>query len=149
MCSLTRNTYSRVKYFTSGAVVVFSLDWGDRSVCCQWSGTVTGSDLVAANKQIQSDSRFDDLRYMLFLMDEIDHLDVSIEDIETVAAMGIGAAKSNANLRCASVASNDDWFGLSAFYQMHMDESDGPTWALKLFRDRSSAEDWLYDECMI
>ncbi len=128
--------------------MAFELEWVDRTVRCHWSGTVSGADLVTVNKLIQSDARFDDLRYLLFLMNDIEHMDVSIEDIEAVAAMGIGAARSNDNLRCATVSMDDDWYGLSSFYQMHMDEAAGPSWAMRVFTTREAAEEWLYDECL-
>ncbi len=129
--------------------MAYQLEWTDRAVCCRWSGTVVGLDLVAANQQIQSDARFDDLRYMLFLMNDVERMDISIEAIEQVAAMGIGAAKSNDSLRCAMVSSDDDMYGLASFYQMHMDEAGGPTWAMRLFRNERAANEWLFEELVV
>lgn len=128
--------------------MAYQVEWADRTVYCRWSGTVVGLDLVAANREIQSDARFDDLRFMLFLMNDVEHLDVSIEAIEQVAAMGIGAAKSNEQLRCAMVSVDDDMYGLSSFYQMHMDEAGGPTWPMQLFRTEKAASEWLFEECV-
>ena len=129
--------------------MAYKLEWADRAVFCRWSGTVVGGDLVTANQQIHSDARFDDLRYMLFLMNDVEQMDISIESIEQVAAMGIGAAKSNENLRCAMVSISDDMYGLASFYQMHMDEAGGPTWAMKLFRNEAAANDWLFEELVV
>ncbi|ARN74399.1 hypothetical protein [Oceanicoccus sagamiensis] len=129
--------------------MAFKLEWSGKTVSCHWSGVVKGHDLVTANRLIHSDARFDDLRYMLFLMADIEQVDVTIEDVEKLAAMGIGAAKSNSSLRCATVSTDDDWYGLSSFYQMHMDEAAGPSWSLGLFKTREAAEEWLFDECFI
>ncbi|WP_101759581.1 hypothetical protein [Oceanicoccus sp. KOV_DT_Chl] len=127
---------------------MFILEWGHQFVRCICSGSVSGSELLRANQLIHADARFDELKFMTFNMEDVEKIDVSIPDIERVAAFGVGAARSNPNLRCAMVSTSEDLYGLSSMYQMTMEEAGGATWSMGMFATTDAAEIWLSQECV-
>lgn len=86
--------------------MAFELVWEPDGVVKRFSGTVSADEFLRSVKQVQGDSRFDDVRYII--SDFSDGLaDKISEDILTeLSAMHYGAYASNPNCRIAFVTTD-------------------------------------------
>jgi hypothetical protein len=114
----------------------FEIDPGRRLVTTRIWGAATDDDILAHNRGLRGDPRFDPTYRQLADMSGITEILVTKGTIEEISR---GQLFTPGTQR-AFVASNDAVFGLLRKYELHA-ESLGQT--VKVFRDRKAAETWL------
>lgn len=102
-------------------------------------GHVTGKEVLDANCNIEKDSRFDALRYVINDFSECVGVSASITEIEEIAAIDYAAAASNPNIRLAIVATHPDVLVASARY-ISNPVSPFPA---RIFDSMDDARSWL------
>lgn len=102
-------------------------------------------DIIASNRQVYSDPRFDDIRYQLVDFRDVHEFEIPepddvLDQLRIVAGLDRAAAKSNPHI-CIAVLTQDEAFeALAAFYESEM--MDSP-WAIRVFSDTNTAHHWI------
>lgn len=117
----------------------YSIAWNKETVCCTFSGAVSGEELATCNLSMYGDPRFDDIRFQLFDMLKVTHVSFERDDVKLVAAYDRAAAKVNPNVKCALVSTDHVALKLSEVYRH---ENIGSPWEAKAFRSREEACEW-------
>ena len=96
--------------------MAFEITWEDRIACKRMWGSVSAEEFLRSIAAMQSDPRYDRLRYSINDFLEAQALQFSESDIHHYAAAGIGAAISNPRLRIVIVATDPKILGLIRVY---------------------------------
>jgi hypothetical protein len=116
------------------------LDEG-RGVLWKASGTLTGEDLLAANKEMFSrDISAEPYHYGLFDSTDIAHVKIAPEIMRQNARDDVLEARRMPNFVYAIYAASEVAFGFARMWEALVSESG---WATHTFRSRSEAIDWL------
>jgi hypothetical protein len=118
----------------------YKINWTERGVEWLYYGTVTGAELIESNEEIYGDPRFDDLRYQLVDLTEVERFDVSDTDIRKLAFFDAAAARSNPRIRLGIIASDTSGRAISDAYRASIQDA---TWEHRFFEEREAAEQWL------
>ncbi len=105
------------------------------------SGRVTGLDLVEYYRRLRAHPDFRSNLNEIFDAAQVDAVDVTAEDVRTLSSITEEFTKRGLPVRVAIVAPGDLEFGMSRMYEMLQVQSIN---VLKVFRDRKTAEDWLF-----
>lgn len=102
-------------------------------------GQLTGAEVLAANTKIESDPRFDSLRYVINDFLDCTGVTVSAPEIEEIAAIDHSAALINRNIRIAIVATHPEVEAASKAYA-----NDTLTaYTTRIFGTMADARAWL------
>jgi hypothetical protein len=107
------------------------------------SGTVTGSEIIEAHREIYNAANIRRQRYQLIDRSECKEYLVSYAEVQKIAEIDKKASKTNPNIIIAIVAPEDLQFGMSRVWEAHVEET---TFVTEIFRDRESAEHWLKEK---
>lgn len=102
-------------------------------------GHVTGNEVLKANVQAESDSRFDTLRYVINDFLDCTSLTVLPEDIAEISAIDKAASASNSKIRIAIVATNP---GVLAAANVYANDPLA-AFTIRLFNSMNDAESWV------
>jgi len=120
--------------------MAFEIVWEPDGVLKRFSGTVPAEEFLRSVKQIQGDSRFDDVRYVINDFSDA-HADRIGEDVLTeLSALHYGAYASNPNCRIAFV-STDSAFAERA--KRVLLSPDMMSYQIEFSPSVSEARDWL------
>lgn len=112
-----------------------------RLLCIKYSGTISGDDVLASQRSMTNDPRFDDIRELLldgFLIKE--NLTTQ-DDIAMITAIAKAQSITNPFIKNAVVVNpGEDSQALAAYYQF-LSESTG--WEIELFKTENDARNWL------
>lgn len=117
----------------------YSTTWSPRGVTWTFIGTVTGEELMRANREVWDDARFPDIRYQIVDMTRVEHFDVTADVMLELARRDHIAALTNASIRIAVAAHSDLIRALSLHYEAA--SSDSP-WTQHMFESLAEAEAW-------
>ena len=98
---------------------------------------MTAQEFMRSITELQSDARYDRLKYCINDLTGAQALRVTESDINHYAAMGIGAANSNPHIRIAIVAGNPEIVAMVRVYA-----SLSP-YQLECFGNMDSARAWI------
>ncbi|MFP4157421.1 MAG: hypothetical protein ACLFU4_07365 [Opitutales bacterium] len=118
----------------------YKINWKERGVEWLYHGTVTGAELIQSNEDIYGDPRFDDLRYQLVDLTQVERFEVSESDIRKLAFFDAAAARSNPRIRLGIIAGNASGRAISDAYRGSI---QNPPWEHQVFETREAAEHWL------
>ena len=104
------------------------------------SGTVTGDELRRCNDQMYAPDRIHRLRYQLCDFREIVNLEVSSDDVRSIASQDNVAAAQNPDITIAIVANRSVTFGMARMWQAYVDEAPFNT---HVIRTMEEARAWL------
>jgi hypothetical protein len=107
------------------------------------SDTVSGTDIIAANKEIYRNENFLKQRYQLVDKTKCSEYQVSNEEIQLIVEQDIAASKINPNVIVALISPTPMQYGMSRMYQGYVGDSGFLT---EVFRDRKSAEKWIEEQ---
>ena len=116
----------------------YTLDWEPKGVYWEYSGDVSGAEIIEASTAIYGDPRFDELNYKLVNFLKITSFDVQKMDIMMIASQHKAAALSNRRIKTAIVV-NEPSPLLDAFIAQL---SNSP-WEVKAFNCLVEASTWL------
>jgi hypothetical protein len=118
------------------------IDEQRRRVVTTWGTSVTGASLIDYQRSVWSDPRvrgFDELIDFRALV----KVDVSGEDLRTVASLAVQRDEEGDSSRFAIVASTSLTFGLSRMYQILRDVEDASKREVMVFQVLDEASAWL------
>ncbi len=120
----------------------YELIWEDRGVLWRFRDVVTGDELVQANLDIYSNSRFESMEYELAIFLDSVVFEASTETVRLVAELDASASKRNPKVLLAIVASQMVIRGLANLYRLQS-EVAGSTWKTEFFETEEEARRWL------
>jgi hypothetical protein len=121
----------------SGKKMPFEIFWEPKGAYKKVHGVVTAQEFMRSITELQSDPRFDRLKYTINDFTGAQALRITESDIHHYAAMGIGAANSNPGIRIAIVADNPE---IVAMVRVYASLSPYQT---EFFGDMASARAWI------
>ena len=120
--------------------MAFELVWEPDGVLKRFSGTVSADEFLRSVKQIQGDSRFDDVRYVINDFSGAAADKLCEETLTELSAMQYGAYASNPNCRIAFVTT-DQAFAESV--KRILLSPDMMSYQVEVTPTLSEARDWL------
>lgn len=114
------------------------MQWEKEGVYWQYSGDVTGQEIVNSSAKIYGDPRFDDLKYKLVNFLDASAVTMSDEEIAKIAYQHKAAEISNPRIKNAIVmtVARDLADKFAAFFA-------DSCWEVRVFEDMKSANQWL------
>lgn len=85
----------------------YSLIWEPDGVLIEFSGTLTARELIHSARQLHSDPRFDESRYVINDLSAISGHQLSDETLRELSAINYGAYASHPNCRIVFVTTDD------------------------------------------
>ena len=113
-------------------------EWEPRGVLKRFTGHITADEILQSVVEIEADPRFDELRYVINDMLDVTGVDAHMSHADEIAAIDGAAARSNANIRVAIVATRADVLALSRRYA----ESDLNRYPTRIFSTMAEARAW-------
>jgi len=125
--------------------MAYKLDWEPRGVYWEYSGTVTGQEIIDASTLIYGDPRFDDIRYKLVNFLNTEAIDIEEDDVNTIAFQHKAAAISNPRVKTAIVTSNRMSLDKNntAMLKLFISNLAASAWEVKAFENLQDANLWL------
>ena len=122
--------------------MTIKLEWETKQLLVmQYTGVVQGQELLDISLKLSGDPRFDDLRFILSNWANVKKTKVSTKDVKNLAAYVSAMAKTNGNIKNATVVSNtEEGEALATFYE-HL--TQGISWQVAHFKEEKAARAWL------
>jgi hypothetical protein len=121
--------------------VTYEVVWEVRGVIKRFFGHVTDHDMLQSVLDIESDSRFDDLRYVINDFSGITGSSISIPTIEDISIADSGAARSNPSIRVAVVTTSPEIRRMAEHYA----NSPMNAYETRIFATEAEARNWLHE----
>ena len=121
----------------------YEIRWEPAGVHWKYTGRLTGQDILQSNLQIYGDARFDDLKYQIVDLLDIDAIDAEPSHIKKVAYLDVAAARTNPGIKVAVVTERDT---LKEWAQMYAEYSDASPWETMVFGNVEEARAWVAEE---
>lgn len=119
----------------------FEIQWESRGAYKRFHGFITMDDLIQAAQRIEGDPRFDDMRYVINDFLAIAGHAVTDTQVRMLAAMDVGAAYTNPNIRIAVVTDRDEVRALTRAYTAPPLNA----YPTRIFATLNGAREWLRD----
>ena len=120
--------------------MAFELVWEPDGVLKRFSGTVSADEFLRSVKQIQGDSRFDDVRYVINDFSGAAADKLCEETLTELSAMQYGAYASNPNCRIAFVTTDQ---AFAERVKRILLSPDMMSYQVEVTPTLSEARDWL------
>lgn len=98
-------------------------EWKENGLHRQFTGSITGKEVLESNLYIHGDERFDNIRYVFNDFTRIDGFDVTELNIAEISTMDNVAAMYSKKLKIIIVANNEDFLHWARLYLTHMENS--------------------------
>lgn len=119
--------------------MAYTLAWEAKGVYWNYSGNVSGQEIIHASTEIYGDPRFDDLKYKLVDFSNAESIEISEDEIKLITYQHAAAAKSNARIKNAIVFDMDDERAtLFTDYLVKLS-----SWEVRAFENLPEANDWV------
>jgi len=109
------------------------------------SGTVTGKQVIEANKEIYNSDNLSRLKYKIVDRSNCTEYLVKPEEIQIIAGQEKEAAKVNPNFIIALISSSTLQYAMSRMWQLYI-EANESGFKTAVFKDRKSAETWIKEQ---
>ena len=116
------------------------LVWEENGLYRKFTDKISGNEVLNSVLKIQSDPRFDKIRYVLNDFTEISDFEVSETDIKRIVSVDNAAALTNANIKIAIVATNEP---LLQWIQYYCDRLEKSPYEVKVFSYIDDAYRWI------
>lgn len=118
----------------------YKVDWEGKGSVLTFSGLLTGHDLVDANDQVYEDDRFLSMEYQIVDFSHIEDLDMSSDDVKTLAHRDVIQTKRlDHTVKIAVVTDRVAIKGLARMWEL---TGDCEVWDTMIFKDLESARAW-------
>jgi hypothetical protein len=117
----------------------YEITWETRGARKRFFDHVTDAELMRSVEDIESDPRFDSVRYVVNDFLAVASFSVSEENVLTISAIAGAASISNPNIKVAIVATDTGVLALAELY------ADSPlnTYPTRIFTNMDAARDWV------
>ncbi|MBI4998298.1 MAG: hypothetical protein HZC22_15680 [Rhodocyclales bacterium] len=119
--------------------MTYQIEWKPRGVIKRFFGHVTDHDMLQSVLEIESDRRFDDLRYVINDFSGITGSSVDVPTVEEIAIADKGASLSNPSIRIAVVTTSPEIRTLAECYA----GSPLNAYQMRIFASEGEARSWL------
>lgn len=124
----------------------YTIVWNPGAIIWTFYGIISGKDAIQANLDIYGDPRFDNLRYGIVDLSNVEQFNIANEDLEVAAALDDAATITNPRLVIAVIATTEEALRVAALYESAMGTSK---WKVKVFSAMNDAQQWLSLACGI
>ena len=114
--------------------------WEQHGVYRIFSGKITGQEVLQSVQEVESDNRFDNIRYVINNFLDVTEIGVSPKDIKIIAAIDTAAALTNPDIKIAQIATDPQIKALNILYSEVTGNSPYPT---QVFSNLEDARKWL------
>lgn len=114
--------------------------WESRGVYRQADGVLNGSELLQSVIEVEGDSRFDEIRYVINDFSMVSEFKISNADILAISAMDKASAYTNSNIKIALVTGEHQ---LEEIYSQYNNMFETPPYPNRLFRTLEEARLWV------
>lgn len=113
--------------------------WKNSGLYREFSGRVSGEEVLESNLKLQGDPRFDTIKYIIndFLL--VSDIEINIDEIKRIAAIDKAASLSNSKLKIAMIVK---WESLLVWVHMYIESMKGSSYQYKVFDGFQEAEIW-------
>ena len=118
----------------------YKTTWVTKGVIITFCGVVENEDIFQVVEEINSDPRFDDIRYQIRDYTEVTEFNVDVKCVPKIAAWDKAAAMSNPNMKIAIVTTDSLMQILSSLYLAEIFMSH---WEGKIFNTMDEAQQWV------
>jgi hypothetical protein len=119
----------------------YTTTWEARGVVWNYSGTLTGNELLQSNLEIFGDERFDDIRYQIIDLTAVNAMEVTRRHMRKIAHLDMAAARTNPRVRVAVVTTSEGGIDMTDIYKQYTVEKS--PWHTKIFTTREAAAAWV------
>lgn len=117
----------------------YKIEWGNNCIHIKYDGEVNLNDMIAVNRLISRDSRYNHLKCNTSDFLGVTNLIVSKEDIEQLSSFHFIPSLSNPNLKLSIVSDNIDIREKVFKYIELMKVNE---WEIKLFDNLEESQKW-------
>ncbi|MCW8955618.1 MAG: hypothetical protein OQL09_01945 [Gammaproteobacteria bacterium] len=125
--------------------MTYKLEWEPRGIYWEYSGNVTGDEILEASTRIYGDHRFDDIRYKLVNFLNADTIDIEEDEVNMIAFQHKAASISNSRIKTAIVIHPHTTMSRnnSAKLELFITNLATSSWEVEVFNDLQKANIWL------
>jgi len=117
-----------------------TLSWRDGGLFRTFTGMVTGTEILESNLEMHGDRRFDEIKYVINDLSQINDFDISTDDITALQTVDRVAEYSNARLKIAIIVSNNEaLIELATLYRKSMQDN---AYEAEIFANLEEAHKW-------
>lgn len=117
----------------------YAIEWKHKGIVTAWSGSTGSGEVIRFLKEIQADSRFDDLLFSIHDYRNCDEIRFDPSSMEEVAALDRAGSASNPRIRVAIVADRPKVLEMVSAYVT----AELSPYMLRVFHDMPEALTWL------
>lgn len=118
----------------------YQLFWEPEGVYTELSGFVSNEEFVRSVTDVQSDSRFDEMRYLIIDLSKVSGHELNKNTFAYLAAINIGAQVSNPNCRVVYVTTDK---AVAAIIDETFKSPELISYVVDVKPSVTSARDWL------
>ena len=115
------------------------LIWEPKGVYWEYSGKISGKEVIKSSTAIYGDPRFDQLRYKLVNFLDIETLKMDNNEVAQIACQHNAAGISNPNIKNAILCNSN----ISELVNQFTAFFESSPWEVQVFQDIDKASDWL------
>ncbi len=116
-----------------------SIEWSGNNIIVKITGTLTFTDIMNASNCVYGDPRFDEMRYQLIDMRELQNFEVSRDDLKIFSAIDSRSCYWNNDLKIAYLTDNQSFVDIINIYRKYMEDTN---WEISIFDSMDAALDW-------
>ena len=121
----------------------YKITWEDRVVVKRYWGRLTADEFFKSSESIRGERRFDDIRYIINDLTDVESHDFDEEAIIQAVAMHLGTTAFNPNYRIAFVTGNHELANLAGrINDVLLDEKH----EIQNFSAMAEARNWILNE---
>lgn len=110
--------------------------WKEIGLHRQFTGNITGREVLESNLWIQGDGRFKNIKYIFNDFTQIENFDISNKDVELVSVTDDIAATYSSELKIIIVATNE---GFLKWVRLYLSKMENSPFNIVLFEDMEKA----------
>ncbi|MDH5425516.1 MAG: hypothetical protein OEY29_11005 [Gammaproteobacteria bacterium] len=118
----------------------YQLIWNEKGATAEFKGTINLLELKEILSQFYGSPKFDEIRYLIINLLEVDKLEITDSNFRLVGAMDAAAAISNPHIKIAVITENKKVLELFESYEKGASSS---SWEVKYFPNLNNANNWL------
>ena len=116
----------------------YKLDWERDGIYWEYTGKVSGKEIIEASTTIYGDERFDTLKYKLANFLDVENIEMDENEVALIAHQHRAAERSNPYIKNAIVIKSGSKLA-DMFAAFFTDSS----WEVQIFQDLDEANNWL------
>jgi len=116
-----------------------SIQWEERGLQRQFTGKISGREILGSNLSLQGNEKFDQLRFIVNDFAGVTAFELTDHDIAAIASIDNVASKTNAYIRIAIIVKLES---LRVWANLYIEKMQGSSFKCKIFDNSESAYRW-------